>query len=126
MTFPNTPGALHGHSRFDHREAETESGGHSHQHDPNKGKGQRGQSGQHHHMHLYGRTKRVLKQIVLRDQIGRNYTFYVFRDAEMEEAEGILDQIREYLTLATRSRRTVHLTLKYDTSWYDEYLVYTG
>lgn len=49
---------------------------------------------------------------------GRNYTFYVFREAEMEEAQGILRQIREYLSLATRSRKTVHLTLKYDTSWY--------
>ena len=46
-----------------------------------------------------------------------NYTFYVFREAEMEEAQGILRQIREYLSLATRSRKTVHLTLKYDTSW---------
>ena len=35
----------------------------------------------------------------------------------MEQAEGILDQIRQYLNLATRSRETVHLTLKYDTSW---------
>ena len=62
-------GALHGHSRFGHHAGE-HGGGHG---GDGEGKDKGASESEHeheHHTHLYGRTKRVLKQIVLRDQIG--------------------------------------------------------
>mmetsp|Transcript_1031 Transcript_1031/g.3353 ORF Transcript_1031/g.3353 Transcript_1031/m.3353 type:complete len:515 (-) Transcript_1031:131-1675(-) len=68
---------------------------------------------------LRSESKRAL--LVLRDQMGRNYTFYTFSSNEYPDALRLTGAIQQYLHRAGRARSTVRLKLLWDTSKWEEY-----
>lgn len=113
----DTHGALHGHSRFSHHTF-GEEGMAAAEHHGIDGKssssgGSKSSKDVHPHAHLYGRSKRVLKQIVLRDQIGRNYTFYggyVMGHCSLVAVKLAQPQVEHIVAKTTWTKPPIHST----------------